>query len=207
MKKNPLHKDEDLQLKLLEKRRFIEENKINKLQNELNINNRDKVKKIYLNKKNNFNSSDNMIKPFNHSLEKSSKFYKRNCSNSNRSNADNSMSITANSNVQKQETMTRQPNIFTSRKSEYKTFKNTPIFKLNLTISDGVTEVINFQAHDKVDAIAYEISIKHNLKNEKFLLVKKILQENYDKYFSNKFQFLIIIKLFFSMSLYICLDL
>jgi hypothetical protein len=57
----------------------------------------------------------------------------------------------------------------------------TPLFKLELEISEGVKEFIDFNVHDSIDDVAYNISLKYDLKNKKFVLLRKILQDNYNR--------------------------
>lgn len=144
------------------------------------------------------NKDNSVQKSFNYSMEKTSKFQRSVSSETrrvvNRSANLSSSGSTANSlqssmkklNVTslKRNSMNlnhagQPPNSMSSRRREH------PLFRINLEIAVGVSELVTFYPHNQIDTIAYELSVKHNLRNEKFIILKKILQENYDKYLSD----------------------
>lgn len=193
MKENPLKNDVLLRKKLDSKKKYDEEQKLIKLQKDLGINDRRRVKRIIVER--NLNSG---LSGFNHSQEKNSKFV-RSFNSDSRSNSKN-RSLLSNSSRVSYSVNKKLGNPLVSKLKITPSIRNManinltteesmtskrrvhPLFKLNLEISDGISEMVTFYPHHQVDTIAYDLSIKYNLKNEKYIMLRNILQENYNKY-------------------------
>lgn len=129
----------------------------------------------------------NELKPLNHSSVSSSKFNISEIYNSkskeklNKTKSNLLLSETK-QNISRVNIVDQRRQSTKSNLSPFKKLRQTPLFKINLEISEGISELVTFYPEDHINSIAYNISLKHNLKNEKFLLLKKILQDNFNKY-------------------------
>lgn len=196
IKSNPLINDCLLKEKLEKKREYMAQKQKIEKQKSLGLSNSSMSQRILRTK---CNKPVSIQKSFNYSMEKTSKFQRSISSETrrvvNRSANLSSSGSTANSlqasmkklNVTslKRNSLNlnhaghQQPSSMSSRRREH------PLFRINLEIAVGVSELVTFYPHNQIDTIAYELSVKHNLKNEKFIILKKILQDNYDKYISD----------------------
>lgn len=136
------------------------------------------------------------LKPFNYFQEKPSKFQRslssearsRFTSSNSKGNSTNSNSMLKKYNTsikkisvsplsQSTASLNKAQNVLNTVSSR----RDHPLFKINLEIAEGMSELVTFYPHNHIEAVAYEISLKHNLKNEKYIILKKILQDNYDR--------------------------